>query len=145
MRKLLSRLRLMNALTLALVVGMFLAGGHSVPVTLAEQPPAIAGAILSPLGLSTLHGILDSAHNADLRWPDFSFCWDTELTQQHSPPPNTGYASITLIPANGWTSSIVAAIATSPKHWRSSTTICGIIVLETSATSILDCSTCSMI
>ena len=114
MRKLLSRLRLVNTPTLAIVVGMLLVIGQSIPVTLAEQPPAIAGAILSPLGLSALHGILDSAHNADLRWPDFSFF-------------------------------IVVAIATYPRHWRSSTTICGIIVLETSATSILDCSTCSMI
>ena len=63
----------MNVLKIALIIGMFVAIGRSIPALLAEQPDIIAAGTLSPSGISALQGIVDSAHNADLRWPDFSF------------------------------------------------------------------------
>jgi len=38
----------------------------------ADQPAVAAGQTLSPAGVSALHGIVDSARNSDLRWPDFA-------------------------------------------------------------------------
>src|SRR5262249_10206178 len=37
----------------------------------ADVPSSNFGQTLSPAGITSLHAILDSAHNADLRWPDF--------------------------------------------------------------------------
>src|ERR1700734_4553485 len=36
------------------------------------QEPAATGQKLSPEGLETLHKIIDSANDPDLRWPDFA-------------------------------------------------------------------------
>ena len=43
-----------------------------VAVFFAGQFPALGGQTLSATGVPALHGIVDSARNADLRWPDFT-------------------------------------------------------------------------
>jgi L,D-transpeptidase YcbB len=54
-----------------LMAGMSVACGETA-ASFVEQQPALAGTTLSALGLPVLHGIVDSAHNADLRWSDFT-------------------------------------------------------------------------
>jgi murein L,D-transpeptidase YcbB/YkuD len=51
---------------------MSVASGETSPAIPLEQPPAFAGQTLSASGVPALHGVLDSARNADLRWPDFA-------------------------------------------------------------------------
>lgn len=60
----------MNVLTITIIAAMLVARGESIPA-LAEQPAILVGPTLSAAGVSALHGIVDSASNADLRWPDF--------------------------------------------------------------------------
>lgn len=67
-------IRRMNPLTIAFIVGMFVLSWPSIPA----HPAPVSGGTLSPSGISALHGIVDSAHNADLRWPDFPF-YKTEV------------------------------------------------------------------
>src|SRR6202167_5850243 len=62
----------MMVLTTVIVTGMSVASGETFPAFFAEQPPALAGQTLSASGVSALHGIVDSARNADIRWPDFT-------------------------------------------------------------------------
>ena len=59
-------------LTSVVLAGMSVASGESFPAFFAEQHPALAGQMLSTPGASTLHGVVDSGRNADLRWPDFT-------------------------------------------------------------------------
>jgi murein L,D-transpeptidase YcbB/YkuD len=61
----------MIVLTSLVVAVMSVASGESFAF-FAEPHPALAGQTLSALGVPVLHGIVDSARNADLRWPDFT-------------------------------------------------------------------------
>ncbi len=60
------------ALTSMVVAGMSVASGANLPGFFAAPRPALAGQTLSVSGVPALHGIVDSARNADLRWPDFT-------------------------------------------------------------------------
>ena len=62
----------MIVLTSVVVAGMSVASAQTSPAFFAEQRPAIAGQTLSASGVPALHGIVDSARNADLRWSDFA-------------------------------------------------------------------------
>jgi murein L,D-transpeptidase YcbB/YkuD len=62
----------MIVLTSVAVAGMFVASGEAFPALFAEPHSAVAGQTLPASGVSALHGIVDSARNADLRWPDFT-------------------------------------------------------------------------
>jgi len=64
--------RSMIVLTGVVVAGMLLARGDSFAAPRLEQPAVPAGQTLSPAGVSVLHGVVDSARNGDLRWPDFA-------------------------------------------------------------------------
>ena len=59
-------------LTSILVAGMPIAGGETLPAFPPHRQPALAGHVLSASGVPALHGIVDSARNPDLRWPDFT-------------------------------------------------------------------------
>jgi L,D-transpeptidase YcbB len=72
MRNTFYRIQRSIVLTSVLVAGMAIASGESFPEFVAEPRPALAGQTLSSSGVPALHGIVDSAHNADLRWPDFT-------------------------------------------------------------------------
>ncbi len=65
------RRSIMVLITMA-VAGMLRARGEFIPRFIAEHPRVLAGQTLSPAGASLLHGIVDSARNPDLRWPDFT-------------------------------------------------------------------------
>jgi L,D-transpeptidase YcbB len=56
----------------AAVAVMSVASGATFPAFLREEHPALAGQMLSASVLPGLHGIVDSARNADLRWSDFT-------------------------------------------------------------------------
>ena len=71
MRNAVCRPQWMIVLTSIVVVGISIAGGEAFPAVFAEHP-ALAGQTLAASGVSALHGIVDSARNADLRWPDFT-------------------------------------------------------------------------
>jgi L,D-transpeptidase YcbB len=58
----------MKILTVAMIAGTLVAGGES---RLAGQTAVIASPTSSLGVVSTIHGIVDPAVNADLRWPDF--------------------------------------------------------------------------
>jgi murein L,D-transpeptidase YcbB/YkuD len=62
----------MIVLTIIVVVGMSIASGKTLPALFAESHPGLAGQTLSASGVPALHAIVDSGHNADLRWPDFT-------------------------------------------------------------------------
>jgi murein L,D-transpeptidase YcbB/YkuD len=62
----------MIVLTSVLVAGISAASGETLPAFFAERLPVLAGQTLSASGLPALHGIVDSARNADLRWSDFT-------------------------------------------------------------------------
>jgi len=62
----------MIVLSSVVVAGMSAASGKTVPALFAGPRLAFAGQMLSASGVSALHGIVDSGHNADLRWPDFT-------------------------------------------------------------------------
>ena len=72
MRNPVYRRRLMIVLTSVVVAGTCIASGETLPAFFSEQPPALAGQALSASGAPALHSIVDSARNADLRWPDFT-------------------------------------------------------------------------
>jgi hypothetical protein len=60
-----------HVIVLASIVlaGILVAKRESFPVVFADQPVIPAGQSLPASGVLALHGILDSAHIADLRWP----------------------------------------------------------------------------
>jgi murein L,D-transpeptidase YcbB/YkuD len=62
----------MIVFTSIVAAGMSVASGETPPAFFAEPHPALAGQTLSASGVPALHGIVDSARNADLRWPDFT-------------------------------------------------------------------------
>ena len=68
----LARRRSVIVLTTVVVAGMLVARGESIPAFFLEQRAILVGQSLSPVGVSALHGIVDSARNADLRWPEFA-------------------------------------------------------------------------
>jgi len=55
-----------------IVAGIFVARKECIPAALPQQSAVFVGQTLSSEGVSALHGITDSARNADLRWPDFT-------------------------------------------------------------------------
>ena len=67
-------------LTSVVVAGMSIASGKAFPVFLAEPHSTVAGPTLSASGVPTLHALVESARNADLRWPDFT-SYKTEVTK----------------------------------------------------------------
>jgi L,D-transpeptidase YcbB len=71
MRNSVFRLRWVMVLTSMVVVSASFASAQ-MPWLLAEQRPVHPAQMLSELGLPALHGIVDSAHNPDLRWADFT-------------------------------------------------------------------------
>jgi L,D-transpeptidase YcbB len=62
----------MMVLTSVVVAGMSIAIGETSPALFAEPHSTLAGQTLSASGVPTLHAIVDSARNADLRWSDFA-------------------------------------------------------------------------
>jgi murein L,D-transpeptidase YcbB/YkuD len=62
----------MIVLTSVVVAGMSIASGDAFPSFFAGPHAALAGQTLSASGVPMLHAIVDSARNADLRWPDFA-------------------------------------------------------------------------
>jgi murein L,D-transpeptidase YcbB/YkuD len=54
------------------IAGVSVASGETFPALLAEQHPTLAAQTLSASGVPALRGIVDSGHNADLRWSDFT-------------------------------------------------------------------------
>ena len=62
----------MIVLTSVVVAGMFIASGRTFPVLFADPHPVLSGQTLSASGVPALHGIVDSARNADLLWSDFT-------------------------------------------------------------------------
>lgn len=70
----------MIALAGLVMAGFIVARGESARAYSAKQPDVAVGRTLSPASVSALHGILDSARNADLRWPDFAF-YKTEVAR----------------------------------------------------------------
>ena len=71
MRKTDRRPRYVIVLASVVLAGMFAAKGESILSFVLEQPIVLAGHSSSASGDLPLHSIVDSAHNADLRWPDF--------------------------------------------------------------------------
>jgi len=67
-------------LTSVVIAGMSIASGKAFPVFLAEPHSTVAGPTLSASGVPTLHALVASARNADLRWPDFT-SYKTEVTK----------------------------------------------------------------
>jgi murein L,D-transpeptidase YcbB/YkuD len=67
-------------LTSVVIAGMSIASGKAFPVFLAEPHSTVAGPTLSASGVPTLHALVESARNADLRWPDFT-SYKTEVTK----------------------------------------------------------------
>jgi len=59
------------ALTIVVVGGMLIPAGP-IPSLFAAPPDVFVGQSLSTPSVSSLRGIVDSARNADLRWPDFT-------------------------------------------------------------------------
>src|SRR5271169_6165568 len=59
-------------LTSVVVAVMSVASGETFPAFFAKEHPALAGQTLSASGVPSLHAIVDSSRNADLRWPDFT-------------------------------------------------------------------------
>ena len=59
----------MVVLTNLVVAGLLLMGGQILP---AKQHLDLTGRMLSLPGIPSLHGVVDSARNADLRWSDFA-------------------------------------------------------------------------
>ena len=77
MRNPVYRTQWMIVLTSVVVAGMSVASSEvasseTFPAFFAEQHPALAGQTLAASGFPALHGIVDSGHNADLRWSDFT-------------------------------------------------------------------------
>jgi len=83
MRTLVRRRRFMIVLTSVAVASIFVARAESIPAFLVDQPAVSVGQTLSPAGASAIHAIVDSARNADLRWPDFA-PYKTELAKLYA-------------------------------------------------------------
>jgi len=79
MRNPLYRSHWMIVLTGVVVSGMSVATRDTFPALFAEQP-APSSQTLSGAGVPALRGIVDSGHNADLRWPDFTL-YKTEVAK----------------------------------------------------------------
>ena len=62
------------------LAGMFVAKAESFPPFFVEQPIVLGAEPLSASGDLALYAIVDSAHNADLRWPDFA-AYKTEVAK----------------------------------------------------------------
>jgi murein L,D-transpeptidase YcbB/YkuD len=80
MKNLVYRQQWMIVLTSVIVAGMSVASGETSPALFAKLHPAFAGQTLSASGVPALHAIVDSGHNADLRWPDFT-AYKTEVAK----------------------------------------------------------------
>ena len=80
MRNAVYRSQWMIVLTCLVVAGMSVASGDTCPAIFAQQQPALAGQTPSASGVPGLQGIVDSGHNADLRWPDFT-PYKTEIAE----------------------------------------------------------------
>src|ERR1700678_1804542 len=80
MRHSVYRLQWVIVLTSVVLAGMSVASGETLPAFLAELHPALAGQTLSASGAPALHAIVESARNADLRWPDFT-AYKTEVAK----------------------------------------------------------------
>ncbi len=72
MRKTDRRIQYVMLLAGIVLGGMSVAKGESFPGFFVRQPILPAGHSSSASGDPSLHGIIDSAHNIDLRWPDFA-------------------------------------------------------------------------
>jgi murein L,D-transpeptidase YcbB/YkuD len=70
----------MIVLTSVVVAGMSIARCETLPAFFAEPHPALAGQTLSASGATAIHAIVDSGHNPDLRWPDFT-AYKTEVAK----------------------------------------------------------------
>ncbi|MFY9741194.1 MAG: L,D-transpeptidase family protein [Candidatus Sulfotelmatobacter sp.] len=70
----------MVLLTGIVVAGVPVASGETFPAFFAQQLPAVAGQTLSASGVRALHAIVDSGHNTDLRWSDFTL-YKTEVAK----------------------------------------------------------------
>jgi murein L,D-transpeptidase YcbB/YkuD len=82
------RPRWVIVLTSIVVAGVSVASGETFPAFLAKPRSAPAGQTLSAAGVPALHGIVDSARNADLHWPDFT-AYKTEVAKLYE---TTGYS-----------------------------------------------------
>jgi murein L,D-transpeptidase YcbB/YkuD len=82
----------MIVLTSVVVAGMSIASGKTFPAFFGERHTALAGQTLSASGLPTLHGIVDSARNADIRWSDFT-PYKTEVAKLYE---TSGYSLLWL-------------------------------------------------
>lgn len=72
MRKTDRRPQQVIVLVIVVLAGMLVAKGESFPAFFVEQPAVFAGQSSPASGDLSLHGIVESAHNAELRWPDFA-------------------------------------------------------------------------
>ena len=72
MRNFAYRPQWMIVLTSLAFAGVVIASGGAFAALSAEPHPPVAGQTLSATGVSALHGFVDSAHNTDLRWADFT-------------------------------------------------------------------------
>jgi len=80
MRNPVYRLQWLIVLASIVVAGMSVTNGETIPVLLAEPHPALARQTLSASGGPALRAIVESARNADLRWPDFT-AYKTEVAK----------------------------------------------------------------
>jgi L,D-transpeptidase YcbB len=72
MRNPVSRPRWVVVLTSVVAAVISVASGKTFPGFFPEQHPAVPDQMLSVSAVPMLHGIVDSARNADLRWSDFT-------------------------------------------------------------------------
>ena len=83
-----SRPQRVVVLTSVVVAVMSVASGKTFPAFFPEPHPAVRDQTLSVSAVPALHGILDSARNADLRWADFT-PYKTEVTKLYG---SNGYS-----------------------------------------------------
>lgn len=83
---------LVMVLTSVVVAGMPVSSGETFPALFAEQRPALRDQRSFGVSIPALHGIVDSAHNADLRWPDFT-PYKTEVAKLYE---TNGYSLLWL-------------------------------------------------
>jgi L,D-transpeptidase YcbB len=72
MRNPVYRAQRMIVLMSIVIAGMSVMSAGAFPAFLPSPHSAVADPTLSASGVSSLHGIVDSARNADLHWPDFT-------------------------------------------------------------------------
>jgi len=70
--------RIAIGLMIVLVAGILVARGEFIPAILGD--PSVSAGQTSSAVVSALHSIVDSAHNDDLRWPDFT-AYKTEVAK----------------------------------------------------------------